>query len=292
MPDISPYPQDLPPPSEPPFVGVPLAAQDIVPLLNLMGSLSIEKRNSRSRRLELLSHLIARIPATAGAFFILKDLTPYAPPIVTGLVESGFKPDSDAQVSFLQEFNHAPFQDLFSRALLEQVVSASQGPFTHTLRRADLIADDLWHRDPHVQAYRHPAGLDDVLLSVFRRGPRPSEPAAHAIMLFRPTGHPQRFSERDRTLLDVAHAGLAWMYREEGTQTADLPDDLPPRLRQTLKHLLSGDSERQIARKMQLSPHTVHDYVKALYTRFSVSSRQELTAWWVRRGHPLPGKQE
>jgi DNA-binding CsgD family transcriptional regulator len=161
-----------------------------------------------------------------------------------------------------------------------------------TFRRQDLIEDDAWRADPHVRTYRQPAGLDDVLLSLARLPDKPSDAYAFAILVFRAAGAPERFSVRDRTLLDAAHAGLAWMYREEAARNPDLPDDLPPRLRQTLKHLLTGDSERQIARKMQLSPHTVHDYVKALYTRFAVSSRQELIAWWVRRGHPLPQKQE
>ncbi len=58
---------------------------------------------------------------------------------------------------------------------------------------------------------------------------------------------------------------------------------LPPRLQQTLDHLLTGDSEKQIARKLAISPHTVHVYVKSLYKRFDVSSRGELLARWVQR---------
>jgi DNA-binding CsgD family transcriptional regulator len=54
--------------------------------------------------------------------------------------------------------------------------------------------------------------------------------------------------------------------------------ELPPRQEQTLRHLLDGDSEKQVARKLELSPHTVHAYVKALYRRFGVSSRAELLA--------------
>jgi DNA-binding CsgD family transcriptional regulator len=286
----------VPQPSDPsdahpePREPAPLAAADIVPLLNLMGALAAEKRNPRSRRLEFLGHLLARLPATAAAAFLLKDITPHAPPIVAGLIESGFKPDSHAQLAFLQEFNHAPFQDAFSRAALLRFLGDPRPILT--FRRSDLVTDAAWHDDSHVQAYRRPSGLDDVLLSLARPADKSAETFAFAILVFRPAGFPQRFTPRDRALLDVAHAGLAWMYKEEAAQKNDLPDDLPPRLQQTLKHLLTGDSERQIARKMQLSPHTVHDYVKALYTRFAVSSRQELTAWWVRRGHPLPPRHE
>ena len=58
---------------------------------------------------------------------------------------------------------------------------------------------------------------------------------------------------------------------------------LSPRLQQTLQSLLAGDSEKQVARKLGLSPHTVHVYVKKLYRRYGVSSRAELLAKWVAR---------
>ena len=51
---------------------------------------------------------------------------------------------------------------------------------------------------------------------------------------------------------------------------------LSPRLRQTLEHLLAGDSEKQVAAKLRISPHTLHGYVKALYHGFDLSSRGEL----------------
>jgi DNA-binding CsgD family transcriptional regulator len=58
---------------------------------------------------------------------------------------------------------------------------------------------------------------------------------------------------------------------------------LSPRMRQTLEGLMSGDSEKQIAGKLKVSPHTVHVYVKQLYKRFGANSRGELMARFVRR---------
>ncbi len=52
-------------------------------------------------------------------------------------------------------------------------------------------------------------------------------------------------------------------------------------MRQTLDRLLAGDSEKQIARKFELSQHTVHVYVKAIYRGFDVNSRSELLARFV-----------
>lgn len=66
-------------------------------------------------------------------------------------------------------------------------------------------------------------------------------------------------------------------------------NSLPPRLRQTLAGLLRGDSEKQVARSLEISPHTVHVYVKSLYRKFNVASRGELLAKWVTTG-PAPLK--
>jgi DNA-binding CsgD family transcriptional regulator len=57
---------------------------------------------------------------------------------------------------------------------------------------------------------------------------------------------------------------------------------LSPRMRQTLQQLLRGDSEKQAARALGVSPHTVHVYVKAIYRKFNVASRGELLARFVR----------
>ena len=63
---------------------------------------------------------------------------------------------------------------------------------------------------------------------------------------------------------------------------------LSPRTRQTLELLLAGDSEKEIAGRLRLSPHTVHVYVKSLYRQFDVCSRGELCAKFIDRRAPLP----
>jgi DNA-binding NarL/FixJ family response regulator len=44
---------------------------------------------------------------------------------------------------------------------------------------------------------------------------------------------------------------------------------------------LRGESEKQIAQKLGLSRHTVHEYVGNIYRHFGVCSRAELMAMWV-----------
>ena len=57
---------------------------------------------------------------------------------------------------------------------------------------------------------------------------------------------------------------------------------LPPRLQRTLERLLAGESDKEIAQKLGISRHTVHEYVGDLYRRFGVSGRGELMAMLLR----------
>lgn len=92
-------------------------------------------------------------------------------------------------------------------------------------------------------------------------------------------GHSQPFTPSDHRLLRLLHTELGRFWRKDVlAQTIDPARTLAPRLRQTLDLLVQGLSEKQIAFRLKISPHTVHNYVKALHQRFKVSSRAELIA--------------
>ncbi len=57
---------------------------------------------------------------------------------------------------------------------------------------------------------------------------------------------------------------------------------LSPRNRQTLGLLLNGKSEKEAARELKISIHTVHVYVKMIYARHGVCSRAELLAKFLK----------
>lgn len=57
---------------------------------------------------------------------------------------------------------------------------------------------------------------------------------------------------------------------------------LPARVQQVLVCLLHGKSEKEIARELHLSIHTVHSNVKSLYRTFQVTTRAELMSLWIR----------
>jgi DNA-binding CsgD family transcriptional regulator len=71
------------------------------------------------------------------------------------------------------------------------------------------------------------------------------------------------------------------MFESSDLDGVVIPPDLSVRVRQTLRGLLRGLSEKQIAAELGISQHTVHVYIKHLYVRFEVNARSELLALWI-----------
>ena len=87
------------------------------------------------------------------------------------------------------------------------------------------------------------------------------------------------FTPAQAKLVRLFHVELGRLWKDDALKrAADPAAELPPRLVQTLDGVLRGDSEKQIAFALGLSQHTVHNYIRALHTRFEVSSRAELIA--------------
>ena len=149
--------------------------------------------------------------------------------------------------------------------------------------RDDLIDSRAWYGSDHVQEYRRGCGVDSFISTVART----SATTASCPSLHRRWGE-KPFAERDRLIIDIFHRENEWLHTVPRTVGAPLLADIAPRLRQTLAWLARGSSEKQIAAGLSLSPHTVHDYVKALHKHFGVSSRGELLALCLGSGAPVP----
>jgi DNA-binding NarL/FixJ family response regulator len=149
---------------------------------------------------------------------------------------------------------------------------------THT--RRELVSDRVWYRSQAFDQYRQLARLDHRVISVVRVA---ADGASTAIILLRELGASD-FSAREVERLRFLHAELGRLVRESLVSALEPgPDRLSPRLRQTLACLLQGDSEKQVAARLDLSPTTIHQYVTALYRHFGVHSRAQLLAHVLRR---------
>lgn len=144
-------------------------------------------------------------------------------------------------------------------------------------KSADGPADD-WGKAGEliaVKPQRQVYGGKSFILSQY---PLPHAGAVDQLGLHGAFGDPS-FTPSQHRLVHLFHVELGRLWRRDAIRRAKDPTaDLPPRLSQTLAELAAGCSEKQIAHKLQLSRHTVHNYVKALHQRFGVSSRGELLA--------------
>lgn len=113
---------------------------------------------------------------------------------------------------------------------------------------------------------------------VLSQVPLPHIWAVDQLGVHRGWGEPP-FSAAEHKMVRMFHLELGRLWRTDTIRRATDPRiALPPRLQQTLDALANGHSEKQIAAKLKLSQHTIHNYVKALHQRFNVSSRGELLA--------------
>src|SRR5262249_26992745 len=155
-----------------------------------------------------------------------------------------------------------------------------------TRRREQLLDNRVWLRSAFYNHVLRPFGLAEGTLSRF--------PLASGWVFVVAMIHPLDTPPAGRRESRIMHLTLAEIEFLYGTALATAgdptPSALPPRQRQVLARLLEGDSEKQIAALLGLSPDTVHEYVKAVYRHFEVNTRAELLAYFLRchRSPPSP----
>ena len=142
-----------------------------------------------------------------------------------------------------------------------------------TLRRHDVINDEEFYAHPDTKRFYLDLGGDHFLHSEFVSL---SIGKIVGLLVYRAVGEPP-FGRREQRMLKLFHLEMARMWKSE----LAVPDDykvreLTPRQKQVLWMLCSGDGEQQIADRLSISLHTVHDHVKALHKHFDVGSRAEL----------------
>jgi DNA-binding CsgD family transcriptional regulator len=149
-----------------------------------------------------------------------------------------------------------------------------------TACRLELTDLPTYHASPFYLNLRRHADCDDYMWSMrFVDLPKRIE----MFGVDRPHGAPP-FGPREVMLLKILHDEIAPLMGVcLATEEHFSRDGLSKRLRETLKLLLDGKSEKQVGAELQLRPRTVHEYVTAIYKHFKVCSRAELLAYFVNR---------
>jgi DNA-binding CsgD family transcriptional regulator len=130
-----------------------------------------------------------------------------------------------------------------------------------------------------------PTGLSRMLFSFYPLGPG----VISGIGVHRRVGRP-RFSPRDRALVHLIVGQIDWLHRADTDVpgNTDRLEKLTVREREILIHLLGADRRKAIAGKLGLSPHTLNDHCKSIYSVLGVSSRTGLLALFMPTGRPAP----
>jgi len=145
--------------------------------------------------------------------------------------------------------------------------------------RSELCSDSQWYGCAAVNEYRRPAFNNDYILS-FVQGKNNlcTHIGVHQDTSQRaPTLHAKR-------LVSLVHEQIAPMVETVlATEREHSREGLSSRLQQVLDQLLQGDGEKQIARNLNLSRPTVHEYIGKIYRHFAVNSHAELLAYFLAR---------
>lgn len=151
-----------------------------------------------------------------------------------------------------------------------------------SLSRADILRDHPWYRSWDYENLHRAVGIDHTLWC-WRSVPGTAD-EYNGLLMGRPPKE-NDFSPRQKALVREALALVNPLVGGALARFAEPPPSaLSPRVRQTLRCLLDGDSDKQIAARLGLSWHTVNQYTKAIFAHYGVSSRTELLARWTRRG--------
>lgn len=140
-----------------------------------------------------------------------------------------------------------------------------------TMCRQDIDPEGLAYQGRIGQLW-DAVGMEANIMSVVPLDAR----SMSAVAVYRSTGRPL-FTERERVLLHTILAEIPWLHASGWPEDrgVEIPR-LSPRERIVLNLLLDGRTRKEIAANLELSAHTVGDYIKAVYRFFGVGSQAEL----------------
>ena len=194
-------------------------------------------------------------------------------------VDRGFDSDRARAHYYEHVYQGEHLGDPAFASLLGRLRAQDAPPEGFTASSRELVDRRTWARSPFVQDGQRGCGMGEYVLSLQFLN---ELQGVVGLYVARPWGE-KPFTAREVALIDLAHEEVRRAIRP-GPDAAVAA--LPRRQRQTLELLLEGKREKEVADVLGISPATVHEYVVALYRRFGVSSRAELSARFRSEGAP------
>jgi DNA-binding CsgD family transcriptional regulator len=193
-------------------------------------------------------------------------------------VENGF---DLAGLHIVWEWNLVdPYKSLIWKGIHQYLLNQPDPKIT--TGHHQLLSKDEWDRSPDFQEVMRTLGADAVIHS-FHRITSEAD-VFEGICWFRGKGG-KDFDDREIDLIHIIHERVARLVGSPLARFADpMPSQLSHRARNVLVCILEGDTDKEVSKRLSISPHTVNHYTKQIFSHFGVTSRTELLARWVRRG--------
>jgi DNA-binding CsgD family transcriptional regulator len=246
-----------------------LTLQDIRAVFHLLGEIRELSSDMVAWRRHMAGGVSKLIHARVAITYEMPRILPGEEEVVhVGVVDVGWHSESEKRhfVRYVAGgYSTAPYIGA-ARKLLSQSRNWVRS-------REQWVDDRRWYGSVHFNEARRGARVDDFIYSHVSI---PSADAFHGIGFHRSSGD-ERFRARERRQVALFHEELAQLWL--GPNDAEPFASLPRRMRETLEFLLIGDSEKQVASKLDIAQNTVHRYVGMLHQHFGVHSRGELLAY-------------
>jgi DNA-binding CsgD family transcriptional regulator len=254
-----------------------LPIQDIREIVRLLGEVAALSGELPVKRRALMDGLAKLVDADFWGWFHLRDQEEGNAPFSFMILLGGW--DSEQQIMKFGEATTSDAAKPFNAKMRRDV------EVHRTRRREDMFSDAEWSSLEMVRLHWEPAGLGESLSTIYPLGDK----VYSSVVFLRRLGRPG-FSPRDVCIAHLVTHEIDWLHRE-GTNVpaAAHVNDLSHRQRQVMFQVLSGDSVKQVARKLSMSAFTVNDHLKQIYRRFGVNSRGELLAQFLAGGPAIRG---
>jgi DNA-binding CsgD family transcriptional regulator len=243
-----------------------IRVEDARALLRLAGELMELPRDAAVRGRHLVDELCRLLGGQCGMIAVLRADKMAGPPRILYGVEGGHIDAAARQV-----YRDYAAQTHAIDPLLKVLEPGGRQP--RAVLRREFIDDRDWYGSEFVNEVALRLGTDDMVYAFY---PLPTPGHHIGLGIVRP--RKARFGRREKTMIALLNDELGWLYRHFASPVGEPTASLSPRLQSVLAHLLTGESEKQIARSLGLSRYTVHDYIKDVYRLMGVSSRPELMA--------------
>lgn len=246
-------------------------------MIRLVGEVAALRGGHAEKKRYLMEGLCKIVDADAWIWGLSCQREPDKPQVYVSMLKGGLSEEDF--VKFLQAVEHPEMIEFASKFFIELKKSK-----THLTRLRHQITDEARFHGSQAQLAWKKVNLGPTILSL-----RPLDHvSSSAVGLYRHFDRPH-FTARESRIVHIMLSEVPWLHQQ------GWPDDrgvsvpnLSKRERLALNLLTLGHSHKQIADRMNISPNTLHGYIKSVYRHFGVNSQAELMSRFFQgNGHDL-----